>query len=68
MRYTDVYQEIRRRGYTHNFTSTIDNLQYLVETKQIVKVLRVYGIPRVENGVKYLTFECEGQKATVKVE
>ena len=69
MRYTDVYQALRKKGYRHNFTSTIDNLRYLVKQKKIVKVLKLYGIPTGDrDGNKHLTIEVEGQKATVKVE
>ena len=69
MRYTDIYQAMRKKGYRHNFTSTIDNLRYLVKHKKIVKILRCYGIPSMdEDGNKYLTIETGGQKATVKIE
>jgi len=68
MRYTDIYQVMRKKGYKHNFTSTLDNLRFLVKHKKIVKVLKLYGIPVVKNGDKYLTVEVEGQKATIKIE
>jgi len=69
MRYTEIYKAMRKKGYRHNFTSTIDNLRFLVGNGKIVKILKIYGIPVVgENGNKYLTIDCDGQKATVKVE
>ena len=69
MRYTDVYQALRKKGYKHNFTSTIDNLRFLVKHKKIVKVLTCYGIPAErEDSGKYLTIKSSGQNVTVNIE
>ena len=69
MRYTDIYQAMRKKSYRHNFTSTIDNLRFLVKHKKIVKVLTCYGIPvERENGSKYLIIKSSGQKVTVNIE
>ena len=69
MRYTDVYQAMRKKGYRHNFTSTIDNLRFLVKHKKIAKVLICFGIPAErEDGSKYLTIKSSGQNVTVNIE
>ena len=69
MRYTDIYKALRKKGYHHNFTSTLDNLRFLLERKKIVKVLTCYGIPAErEDGSRYLTIKSSGQKVTVNIE
>jgi Fe2+ or Zn2+ uptake regulation protein len=67
-RFTDVYKALREKGYHHNFTSTIDNLRFLVKQGKIVKVLTCYGIPVEKNGNRCLTIKSSGQSVTVNIE
>jgi len=65
MRYTDVYKAMRARGWKHNYTSTIDNLRFLVSQGNIVKtdwhLNPRYGVPVVrEDGTKYIVLKNQG--------
>lgn len=67
MRYTDVYKAMRARGWKHNYTSTIDNLRYLVNQGDIVKVEwhlnPRYSVPATRaNGTRYVVLKNQGLK------
>lgn len=65
MRFMELYQKMRQRGFTHNRTSVSDNLKYLMKQGKIVRYLwnnnPRYGMPKERSdGTRYIIVKNKG--------
>ena len=65
MRFMEIYNIMRQRGFKHNYTSVSDNLKYLISQGKIVRIEWYnnprYGIPKTrEDGARYIIVKNEG--------